>query len=226
METKIEQVRIDLTDRNRYMRKFFDEKADGFDDVHMSLMESKRAVTDALPEEVRTVLDLGIGTGMELYALTERFPDVQITGIDISPAMTSYLKNRPFADRITCIAGDFFETEFGTGYDAVISTSALHHFDAASKAKLYEKIFACLHPGGYFVNSDRFADTEEEALEFYRYFLENPDRHGDTPLTVALETALLSEAGFTDIRFLPVQTDRGYKCLVCRKGKQDTGKQE
>ena len=56
METKIEQVRIDLADRNRYMRKFFDEKADGFDDVHMSLMESKRAVTDALPEKIRTVV--------------------------------------------------------------------------------------------------------------------------------------------------------------------------
>ncbi|MBR5445201.1 MAG: class I SAM-dependent methyltransferase [Clostridia bacterium] len=218
METKIEQVRIDLADRNRYMRKFFDEKAEGFDDVHMSLQESKRAVTEVLPDGISRVLDLGVGTGMELYALTERFPDVRITGIDISPNMTAFLLKRPFADRITCIVGDFFETDFGTEYDAVISTSALHHFDAACKAVLYKKIFASLRPGGYFVNSDRFVDTEEEALDFYRYFLENPERHGDTPLTTALETTLLTEAGFTDIRFVPVQTDRGYKCLVCRRG--------
>ncbi|MBR4959775.1 MAG: class I SAM-dependent methyltransferase [Clostridia bacterium] len=186
METKMEQVRIDLAERNRYMRKFFDEKADGFDDVHMSLLESKRAVTEVLPNGIRNVLDLGVGTGMELYALTERFPDVHITGIDISPNMTSYLEKRPFAKQITCIVGDFFETDFGEGYDAVISTSALHHFDSACKAVLYRKIFACLRPGGYFVNSDRFVDTEEEALEFYRYFVDNPDRHGDTPLTVEL----------------------------------------
>lgn len=218
MATKIEDIKIDLAERNRYMRKFFDEKAERFDDVHMSLMETKRTVTEVLPDGIGTVLDLGIGTGMELYALTERFPGVRITGIDISPNMTACLQNRPFADQITCIVGDFFETDFGENYDAVISTSALHHFDAAAKAKLYGKIFACLRPGGYFVNSDRFVDTDAEALEFYQYFLDNPERHGDTPLTVALETSLLTEAGFTDIRFVPVQTDRGYKCLVCRRG--------
>ncbi|MBE6615364.1 MAG: class I SAM-dependent methyltransferase [Ruminococcaceae bacterium] len=213
------ELNINLTERNASMKAFFDWKADGFDDVHMSLAESKAAVTKALPKGIRTVLDLGVGTGMELYALTERFPDVRITGIDISPNMLEYIRKRPFADRVECILGDFFETEFGEGYDAVISTSALHHFAPEDKARLYRKVTDCLKPGGWFVNSDRFVDTEEEMLEFYQYYLDHKldSNHCDTPLCTGLETGLLERAGMTEIRFDPVMTERGYKLLVCRK---------
>ena len=212
-------LKIDLQERCASMKAFFDWKADGFDDVHMSLVESKVAVTESLPDGIGRVLDLGVGTGMELYALTKRFPDVQVTGIDISPNMLEYIRSRPFADRVKCVVGDFFEVEFGEGYDAVISTSALHHFAPEDKAALYRKVYDCLRPGGWFVNADRFTDTEEETAEFYRYFLEHKldSNHCDTPLHVGLEEALLTDAGLTDIRFAPVMTERGYKMLVCRK---------
>ena len=212
-------IKIDLEQRSASMKAFFDWKADGFDDVHMSLMESKVAVTKVLPDVIGKELDLGVGTGMELYALTERFPDVRITGIDISPNMLEYIAKRPFAAQVECIVGDFFEVEFGEDYDAVISTSALHHFAPEDKAVLYRKVADSLRPGGWFVNSDRFVDTEEEMLEFYQYFLDHrwDANHCDTPLHTALETELLQKAGLTEIRFDPVETDRGYKILVCRK---------
>lgn len=212
-------LQINLEERCASMKAFFNWKADGFDDVHLSLMESKVAVTKVLPEGIRRVLDLGVGTGMELYALTERFPGVQITGIDISANMLEYIRNRPFAGQVKCIVGDFFEVEFGEGYDAVISSSALHHFAPEDKAVLYRKVRDCLRPGGWFVNADRFTDTPEETAEFYRYFTEHryDANHCDTPLHVDLETDLLIGAGMDRIRFDPVMTERGYKLLVCRK---------
>jgi len=216
------ELKINLQERCASMKAFFDWKADGFDDVHMSLVESKVAVTKVLPDGIRSVLDLGVGTGMELYALTERFPDVQITGIDISPNMLEYIRNRPFADRVKCIVGDFFEVEFGEGYDAVISSSALHHFAPEDKAALYRKVYDSLRPGGWFVNADRFTDTAEETAEFYRYYEAHKwdSNHCDTPLHVGLETELLNDAGLRSIRFDPVMTERGYKLLVCRKPKR------
>ena len=58
-----------------------------------------QSVTDALPDlgaEPR-ILDLGIGTGLELDCLFERFPDAQVTGIDVSAEMLAQLSLSRFA---------------------------------------------------------------------------------------------------------------------------------
>ncbi len=211
------ELQIDLARRNASMKWFFDWKAEGFDDVHLALMESKTAITKVLPENgISRVLDLGVGTGLELFALVERFPDVHVTGVDISPNMLSYIAKRPFADKVTCIVGDFFTVDFGEGYDVVISSSALHHFAPADKERLYAKTAKSLRPGGWFVNADEFVDTVEEMEEHYQFYLEHTEKpHCDTPLTIAWETELLEKAGFTDIRFIPFE-DKKYKLLVCR----------
>ncbi len=212
------ELSIDLAKRNASMKWFFDWKAEGFDDVHLALMESKTAITKALPETgIHRVLDLGVGTGLELFALVEKYPDVQVVGVDISPNMLSYIEKRPFASQVECVIGDFFTVDFGESYDAVISSSALHHFAPEDKARLYVKTAKALRPGGWFVNADEFVDTVEEMEEYYRFYVEHTEKpHCDTPLTVAMETELLEKAGFSDIRFYPFPEDKKYKLLVCR----------
>ena len=49
-------------------------------DEHMSLWkEAYRILPDYLPEKVDTILDLGIGTGLELEAIYRKFPSVSVT---------------------------------------------------------------------------------------------------------------------------------------------------
>ena len=103
---------MNLTERAIDMRVFFDRKADGYDDVHRSFMETKTALTEALPDGTRRVLDLGGGTGLELFPLFERFPDAVVTVIDVSEKMLDALCRRPFADRVRPVPGDFFEVDF------------------------------------------------------------------------------------------------------------------
>lgn len=209
---------MDLKKRSLSMRQFFNERVDTYDNVHLEFMESKEDITRALPEKTRRVLDLGAGTGLELIALFERFPEAHVTAVDISEKMLDQLRARPFADRVDCLAGDFFEVPFGEGYDAVVSTSALHHFTAEAKKVLYAKIFASLKPGGLFINSDWFAGTQEEEDEHFRELEENPRgrSHIDTPLTKENETFALTEAGFTDIEFRET-VPANYRLLIARK---------
>ncbi|MBO7404721.1 MAG: class I SAM-dependent methyltransferase [Clostridia bacterium] len=201
---------MDLTERAQDMKSFFDRKADGYDDVHLAFMETKRALTDGLPDGTTRVLDLGGGTGLELIPLFERFPQAVVTVIDVSPNMLDALKERPFADRIRTVCGDFFAVDFGGPYDAVISTSALHHFEPDDKRTLYRRIFDCLAPGGLFLNADKISDNrqaEADAFTFYRAHKDSGEyAHIDTPLAPSTEAELLEDAGFC--RITVTLTDR------------------
>ena len=208
---------MNLTKRNEEMRDFFNEKADGYDAVHLPMMANKAAIAEMLPEGVNRVLDLGAGTGLELIPLFERFPDARVRVIDISEEMLNALRQRDYAGKLEILCGDFFALEFGEKYDAVISSAALHHFDEAEKARLYAKIFACLKPGGMFVNSDRCLDTREEQETRFREFRENGQnyRHYDTPLCADAEKTLLTDAGFASVTVR--ELDGRYKLIAARK---------
>ena len=209
---------MDLKERNQNLKEFFDRKTVGYDDVHLAFMESKRALTEALPDGTAKVLDLGAGTGLELIPLVERFPDVRITAADISEDMLGTLMERPFAGQGTCVIGDFFETDFGSGFDAMISTSALHHFAPEDKVRLYRKVYDALRPGGLFVNADKTATDPAAQEEDFRQLAEDPHRwpHMDTPLTVGAECTVLEQAGFRmkEVRPLP---NAGYFLYAAEK---------
>lgn len=209
---------MNLKERNEEMRAFFNEKAEGYDEVHLKMMANKAAIIDELPEGTAKILDLGAGTGLELIPLFERFPDARVTAVDIAEKPLQALKERHFARKVEVICGDFFSVDFGEDYDAVISSAALHHFDEQDKAALYAKAFACLRPGGIFVNSDRYVETQEEQDALFDALLSNTHgcRHWDTPLTLSNERRLLEGAGF--VGFYTVDLgDALYKVMAARK---------
>jgi 2-polyprenyl-3-methyl-5-hydroxy-6-metoxy-1,4-benzoquinol methylase len=72
--------------------------------------------------------------------------------------------------RYTTLPGSAFETDFGGGYDIVLLTNFLHHFDLATCEKLLRKIHAALKPGGRAVtlefvpNEDRVSPATAAAF--------------------------------------------------------------
>ena len=209
---------MNLYERNQKQRSFFNKKIDTYDEVHSTFMETKNELANNLDKNAEKVLDLGAGTGLELIHLFELFPNIKVTVIDITENMVEELKKRSFSNNVTTICGDFFEVEFGNDYDAVISTSALHHFKKEEKEILYKKIYACLKNNGQFINSDRIALTEEfEKHQLYELDnnIENY-KHIDTPLTVEHELEILKRVGFQDITSSDVDKDN-YSLIKARK---------
>jgi len=209
---------MNLYERNQKQRTFFNEKIDSYDDVHSTYMETKKTLADSLDKDVKRILDLGAGTGLELIHLFELYPNVEVTVIDITENMLEELKKRSFASNVTTICGDFFEVEFGENYDAVISTSALHHFKKEEKIKLYKKVYDCLKENGQFINCDKIALTQE-IEDGQLYELENNienHKHIDTPLTIEHEIEVLKEVGFQNITTSNVDKD-DYSLIKTRK---------
>jgi 2-polyprenyl-3-methyl-5-hydroxy-6-metoxy-1,4-benzoquinol methylase len=52
------------------------------------------------------------------------------------------------ADRYHLLPGSAFETDFGSGYDLVLITNFLHHFDSPTCTTFMRKVHAALNPGG------------------------------------------------------------------------------
>ena len=194
------------------MAAFFDARLEGYDAHMRDEIEGARLfypfTADCLSKEPGAhVLDLGCGTGLELEEYFRLNPTAHITGIDLAPGMLATLKAKFPEKDMTLVQGSYFDEPFGEGvFDAAVSVESLHHFIQAEKILLYRKLKQALKPGGYFILTDYFADTDEQEV-FYREELlrlkaeqgisDNEFYHYDTPLTVAHETQALLLAGFS-----------------------------
>jgi 2-polyprenyl-3-methyl-5-hydroxy-6-metoxy-1,4-benzoquinol methylase len=121
----------------------------------------------------KRVLDIAGGHGMYGITIAKHAPHAHVAAVDWHDVLEVAKENAAragVADRYETIAGSAFEVEFGTGYDLVLLTNFLHHFDAETNESLMRKIHTALAPGGSAVvvdfvpNEDRV--TPEEAAGF------------------------------------------------------------
>jgi 2-polyprenyl-3-methyl-5-hydroxy-6-metoxy-1,4-benzoquinol methylase len=130
-------------------------------EVPSQLMAS--ILAPALPPSGK-VLDIAAGHGLFGIAIAQKHPTAQITALDWAKVLEVAAENaqaRGVAGRYHRLPGNAFTTEFGSGYDLVLLTNFLHHFDPLTNESLLRKVRAALNPGG------RVATLE---------FVPNPDR--------------------------------------------------
>ena len=203
-----EEARGGLHEALEKMGDFFDARADIYD-RHMigdlGLDVFYEAVSGCFCTPVRRLLDLGCGSGLELDRLFARFPDMEVTGIDMSAGLLEKLKEKYPERKLQLICGSYFDVDFGGTYSHAISTYSLHHFDEKSKLGLFRRIHAALEPGGAFV----FGDYTVPTLALQREMLDAGDEmrraqgipegehyHVDIPFAPETELRLMREAGF------------------------------
>jgi ubiquinone/menaquinone biosynthesis C-methylase UbiE len=97
------------------------------------------------------VLDIAAGHGLFGIAIARQNPNATIVAADWVNVLEVAKGNAAKAgvsSRYTTLPGSAFEIDFGTGYDIVLLTNFLHHFDPATCEKLLRKVHAALKPGG------------------------------------------------------------------------------
>lgn len=115
------------------------------------------------------ILDIAAGHGLFGIAFATQNKQAEITAVDWRPVLEVAKENAEkagVADRYSTIEGSAFDVEFGTGYDLVLLTNFLHHWDQPSNEKLLRKVHAALAEGGRAVtlefvpNDDRVTPPE------------------------------------------------------------------
>ena len=88
------------------------------------------------------VLDIAAGHGMYGLTIARHNPAAQIVALDwpnVLAVAEQNAKKFGVAERWSKKTGSAFETEFGDGYDYILLTNILHHFDHAGCVKLMKR---------------------------------------------------------------------------------------
>ena len=101
--------------------------------------------------DVRTVLDLGAGTGVGSLALAERFPEAQVVALERSPVMidrlTATSRAPGLTGRLHVVPADLDEDWPDlTAADLVWASSSLH--EVGDPARVLRAVHDALRPGG------------------------------------------------------------------------------
>jgi len=112
------------------------------------------------------VLDIAAGHGLFGIAFAKINPNAQIVAQDWPNVLEVARENVQAAgvsDRYSLLPGNAFELDFRGGYDVVLLTNFLHHFDPATCEQLLKKVHAALADSGcavtleFIPNEDRIS---------------------------------------------------------------------
>jgi len=119
---------------------------------------------DPSANEKLKILDIAAGHGLYGLAFAKRNPLVEVSAVDWPNVLTVARENAEGAgvsDRYHTLPGSAFDVDYGAGYDIVLLTNFLHHFDPPTNEALLRKVHAALADGGRAVTLE---------------FIPNPDR--------------------------------------------------
>ena len=131
-----------------------------------------------VPDDPRTMLDIGGSHGFYSAELCRRHPNLKATILDLPEAVehaAPILAEEGLGDRVVHRAGNALTDDLGEAtYDIVLVAQLVHHFNAEQNRELAKRIARALRPNGVFVILDAFRpQTPGEAgqlgalLEFY-----------------------------------------------------------
>lgn len=149
------------------------------------------------------VLDIGCGTGTFATLLKQRFPGVEVTGVDPDPkalararhkaeqARVSIQFDRGFADSLAYPADSF---------DLVFSSFMFHHVEGSKRQKTLSEVGRVLKPGGIFYLLDFEVSSGGHGVF---HLFHSSDRLRDNTENRVL--SLMGDAGLSDYKRVAVR---------------------
>jgi SAM-dependent methyltransferase len=185
-----QQLKQDPSYAARFTRKLYE--------IHCPLAEQLANMLDL--RGVKSLLDLGGGSGVVSFALLRKQHDLTSVVVDVEnvcQAGREIASENKLEKRITYLAADFLQDDLPTGFDMVMLC------DVGSFSEiLFRRIHDVLNLKGHLVIVDKFAPSRTSAppsrlLSAFLDSLEYPAQSIDFTTTEVVQTRL-QQAGFRD----------------------------
>ena len=195
---------VNLWTLNEHARDYL-ERADSIS--HRS--EGESTLLEFIPTSTRRILDLGTGDGRLLNLVREELSrrghsDIEAVAVDFSPTMLDAVRRRFAGDSFVRVVAHNMDEPLPAlgGFDAVISSFAIHHLEHERKRALYVEIYGLLNAGGVFCNLEHVASPSarlhEQFLERIGFTVESEDPSNKL-LDVETQLRWWREMGFVDV---------------------------
>ncbi len=138
-------------------------------------------------EQGAKVVDLGCSTATTLLELYRLRPDLELVGLDSSPAMLQRATNRAngYGAKLNLIQADILEYDYGKS-DAVLLNYTLQFIRPIKRDDFVKKIFASLEYDGLFVFSEKLVyDDKKLDLEMINIYQEYKEAQGYSKFEIA-----------------------------------------
>ncbi|HTM85187.1 MAG TPA: class I SAM-dependent methyltransferase [Mycobacterium sp.] len=193
-------------------------------------------LVDGLTEQLRTgvdVADFGCGSGHAINLLARAFPASRFTGIDFAADAVAAGAAEAEEFGVTNAvfeSGDLAQLDLIEEYDVITAFNTIH--DQAQPARVLANIFAALRPGGVLLMADVKASSrvEDNVGVLGRPYTYAMSTMHCMPVSLALDgaglgtawgrqlaTAMLAEAGFTDVTIEELKADPGKYYYIAQK---------
>ncbi len=185
-----------MTDRDRdgeeAVRRSYDARAADYERRWSGYLEAslRHTLEEMSMSPGDRLLDVGCGTGVLLARLLASEPEIEAAGADLSPKMLRQARRR-LPDDVPLVEASATDLPFEDGaFEIVVSTSALHFFDAPVRA--LAEFHRLLTPDGRLVLTDWCTDFWTTWLVARSLRLLDPAHHrayGTDELTALLQSA-------------------------------------
>lgn len=160
------------------------------------------------------ILDIAASHGLFGIEFAKNNPHAEIVAVDWANVLEVAKENAQIAgvsDRYSTIAGSAFDVDFGDGYDLVLITNFLHHFDISTCENFLKKVYTSLTDNGRAVTLEVIPDEDRisppDAAAFSLVMLASTPQ-GDA-YTFEEYKSMFSNAGFMHSEIYPLTPSPG-----------------
>ncbi|HMV47728.1 MAG TPA: class I SAM-dependent methyltransferase [Blastocatellia bacterium] len=151
------------------------------------------ALVQTDPNRKVKLLDIAAGHGIFGITFAHGRPNLEVTALDWASVLEVAKENAQkfgVADQYRWLPGSAFEVDFGDGYDVILLTNFLHHFDAATNENLLKKIHKALADDGRVVTLE-FVPNDDRVT---------PPMHATFAMTMLASTAAGDAFTFAELQ--------------------------
>ena len=207
----------------RSTEEFYDELASSYNEIIYRCApryeEMQMTMVDYVPSDLQPlrILDLGCGTGNLTLRVLETFQEAEVVALDLSAEILDVCRRQCGTDRVSYLQQDFHSLDLPDAEcDLVVSSIAIHHVDDPAKQRLFNDVYASLHPDGVFTFVDQFrgetpgiyrqhmkvwkqfADSKGIPPEEWEMWMEHQQQH-DYHATLGQQIEWLRQTGFQQV---------------------------
>jgi 2-polyprenyl-3-methyl-5-hydroxy-6-metoxy-1,4-benzoquinol methylase len=117
-----------------------------------------------------TLLDIGCGEGRIIKELELQNPNVQHTGIDISPTAIAFANS--FTTKSNFLTHDITTSKYPDNFDIIISCEVIEHISPEKLDSYIKNISTSLKPGGYFIFTTPTTNVPTNKKHYQHFTLE------------------------------------------------------